>query len=155
MPHRRSRVRAGVFGWAFLGITMVAVQPASAADVKPNIAGNWTIHGSVQGVEFTDVCVLAQKDDAITGTCHLEDGKPREVKGTAGEKNITLTHAGEYQGDALTLTFTGTLAADGTLSGSVDVDPQNVSGGWKGTRTEPEAAPPATGTPKPPSANGI
>ena len=119
----------------FLPLALLFSATAFAADTS--LAGTWTIKGSVQGVDYTDVCTLVQKDAAITGTCKGADEKTHDVTGTVATKTITFQHADTYQGDPLTLTYTGTIAEDGTMSGSVDVQPQNAGGDFTAKKAPP------------------
>ncbi len=114
---------------------------ASAFAASPSAAGSWTIDGAVQGVTFTDVCTLTVKDTAITGSCKNDLGKVHDVTGTVNAKTVTFSHPDEYQGDPLTLTFTGTLAEDSSMKGTVDVQPQNVTGEFTAKRTPAPATP--------------
>ncbi len=104
---------------------------ASTALAAP-VAGTWKIDGDVQGHPIKEICVLTGEDAALTGTCAGEKTYPAaaSLKGDM----VTLTHAGEYQGQALTLTFTGKLQADGSLSGSIDVQPLNYDGAFTAIR---------------------
>ncbi len=96
------------------------------------IAGIWKIDGDVQGHPVRETCTLAGDDTALTGTCVGE----KTVPATATRKDdiVKLTHAGEYQGQALMLTFTGKLQPDGSLHGSIDVQPLNYDGVFTATR---------------------
>ena len=100
------------------------------------LAGTWKITGDVQGYPINETCTLSGADDVLTGDCVGE----KKVAATASRKGdvLTLVHPGEYQGQALTLTFTGKLQADGSLSGSIDVQPLNYDGTFTATRETPK-----------------
>jgi hypothetical protein len=93
------------------------------------LTGSWKITGEVQGVPIDDACALVHADAKLTGSCMM-GGKQYETIGSVDGKKVTLKHGGEYNGDPLTLTFTGVLADDGSIAGSIMVDPLNVDGSF-------------------------
>ena len=112
--------------------TLFAAMPALAAP----LAGTWKIDGDVQGYPIKETCTFTGADTALTGTCVGE----KTVAATATRKDdtVTLIHPGEYQGQALTLTFAGKLQADGSLRGTIDVQPLNYDGTFTATRDLPK-----------------
>ena len=115
-----------------LSLLLLLAAPALAAP----IAGTWKISGDVQGHPINETCSLAGEDTALTGNCVGEKTYPT----TATRKGdlVTLTHAGEYQGQALTVTFTGKLQTDGSLAGTIDVQPLNYDGTFTAARDTPK-----------------
>jgi hypothetical protein len=115
-----------------------AAAPAPAVPVAPaapvDASGVWTITGDVQGNPVNETCTFAQKDLVLTGSCSSDMGK-YDTTGTVDGTKVVFKHGGTYQGTDLTLTFTGTVAADGGLSGVIDVDPFQVSGDFKALKT--------------------
>lgn len=107
--------------------------PAAPATATADASGTWTLTGSVQDNPIAETCVFTQKAEALTGSCNTPEGT-FATTGSVSGANVTFTHGGKYQGTDLTLTFTGTVAADGTMSGNIDVDPFQVSGDFKAQR---------------------
>lgn len=97
---------------------------AFAADSK--MAGTWKIEGDVQGYPIRETCTLSGPDDKLTGSCVGE--KTVDATAVFNGTTFTMKHPGEYQGEALTLTFAGKVQTDGGLSGSIDVQPLNYDG---------------------------
>ncbi len=119
----------------FVWVTLLL---ASASALAAPLAGTWKVDGDVQGYPIHETCTLAGPDAALTGTCVGEKTYPA----TAMRKDdvLTLTHAGEYQGQDLTLTFTGKLQADSAMAGTIDVQPLNYDGTFTAKRA-PDAPP--------------
>jgi hypothetical protein len=124
----------------------VALVSAFALAPAPDVSATWSLTGNVEGVTFTETCALTQTDATLSGTCK-DDLATRVVTGTVVDKTITFTHPSEYQGQALTLTFTGRLDDAGALSGAVDVQPIGYSGTFSATRVTPAPTPAPTATP--------
>jgi len=94
-----------------------------------DVTGDWTIAGEVQGVGVDEVCTFVQTDAKLAGSCELT-GKKYDTTGSVDGKKVVFKHGGEYNGDPLTLTYTGVMADDGSLSGSIYVDPMAVDGSF-------------------------
>ena len=101
---------------------------ATALAAQPAIFGSWTVTGDVQGYPLNETCVFTQTKDKISGPCTNSDGKTYDATVTLTDQKVVFVHGGEYQGQALTLTFTGTLNDKGELSGDIYVDPLAVDG---------------------------
>lgn len=124
---------------------------ASPAAAKIDATGSWVISGNVSGVDVDETCTITQKAAALTGSCAGQSGT-QDATGSVEGSTVTLRHGGDYQGTPITITYTGKVAEDGVMSGSIDVDPFNASGEFtakKGTAaaqgSAPEAAPSSGG----------
>jgi hypothetical protein len=118
-----------ILSTALLFAASMAPQPA--ADV-------WTIVGDVQGYPINETCTFTTTDSTLAGPCLTQD-TTYKATGTITDKKITFMHGGTYNGQDLTLTFTGTLDAAGKLTGTIDVDPLGVSGTFSATKSAPAA----------------
>ncbi len=101
----------------------------AAAPDDVDVTGNWTLSGEVSGVTVNETCTLAQKATVLTGSCKTDTGN-YDTTGKLDGKTATFKHGGTYQGTDLTITYTGKLNADGSMSGTMDVDPFNVTGSF-------------------------
>ena len=127
----------------WLALALFATLPAmAAAPPDTDISGTWNLEGDVQGVTVNETCTVTQQDVVLTGSCDTSTGK-YDLKGKLDGKTVTFSHGGNYQGSALTLTYTGKLAADnGSMTGTIDVEPFNVTGSFSSKKgTAPPAAP--------------
>ncbi len=105
---------------------------APAADP---ITGTWHILGDVVGNPLDVTCTLKQEGEKLSGSCAgvMPDGKASEVTGEIKDGKFSFKHGGEYNGDALTLTYSGTVVSPKELKGTVTVDPFAVSGEFAAT----------------------
>jgi hypothetical protein len=103
---------------------------------QPTVPGSWTITGDVQGYPINETCVFTQDKDKITGSCKNAEGKSYDTTVTVSEKKVVFAHGGEYEGQALTITFTGTYNDKGELAGDIDVQPLNYDGTFTAKKTE-------------------
>jgi hypothetical protein len=103
---------------------------------QPTIPGAWTITGDVQGYPINESCTFTQDKDKIAGPCKTSDGKTYDTTVTVSEKKVVFVHGGEYEGQSLTLTFSGTWNDKGELNGDIDVQPMQVSGSFTAKKTD-------------------
>ena len=103
-----------------------------AADSVP---GTWQIRGSVEGNPIDEVCTLKQAGSTLSGSCSFQ-GTSFPLTGEVKDGTVTFRHAaGEYEGSALTLAFSGRFPSANELKGTVLVDPFGVAGEFTATRT--------------------
>ena len=123
---------------------LAAATPAQApADSVP---GTWQITGDVMGNPLKVTCTLKQSGATLSGSCANDQGGPYEVTGEIKDGKITFKHGGDYQGQALTITYTATFAAPKQLKGTVDVLPFGVNGSFTAVPA-PSGAPAAPAKP--------
>ena len=108
----------------------------TALFAQPTIPGSWTISGDVQGYPVNESCTFTQDKDKITGSCKGSDGKAYDTTVTVDGQKVVFVHGGEYEGQALTLTYTGTYNDKGELSGDIDVQPLNYAGTFTAKKAE-------------------
>ena len=121
-----------------------------AAPTADSLTGTWQITGDVMGNPLNERCTLAQASTKVTGTCKntdAADAKAFDVTGEVKDGKVSFSHGGDYQGQALTITYTGALATAKSLKGTVEVMPFGVSGQFTAAPVTASAAPtPATPT---------
>jgi|GEM_PF-1498049 len=108
---------------------------ATALLAQPAVPGDWTIDGDIQGYTLHETCTFTQANDKISGPCTNADGKTYDTTVTITDQKVVFVHAGEYEGQALTLTFTGALNNKGELAGDIYVDPLAVDGTFTARKT--------------------
>ena len=117
---------------SLLFATAAALAPA--ADT-PSIAGKWNIHSSISGYEGDLDCAFSQNEKEVSGTCKGEMGVV-DVTGRVDEKNVTLQYKTDYNGDELTLVYTGTLESPAKFAGTVRVEPMAVEGDFTAAQSK-------------------
>ena len=127
-------------------LSLLLTSALGAAPAADSLTGTWRVTGDVAGNPVNELCTLAQAGATLTGTCKstdAADAKLFAVTGAVKDGKATFSHGGDYQGQALTITYSGTLAPTKELRGSIDVQPFGVSGAFT-------ASPVATPAPAPP-----
>ena len=108
-----------------LSLTLLSVLQLAPADT---ISGRWQITGDVVGNPLDQVCTFQQSGSALTGSCAAAGGSAIALTGEVKENTITFQHGGEYDGQPLTIIYTGSLENPSEIRGTVLVQPFDVSG---------------------------
>jgi len=114
--------------------------PATAA--KPTdpaaAAGTWKVDGDVQGTPVKMTCAISVTELLkLAGACTAADNTntPRKLAGALTEKGVEWHFDTDYQGNPITVSMTGQVAADGSkMSGEIGVAPMNVFGTFVAAR---------------------
>ena len=114
---------------------LAALNAPLAAD---SVSGPWRVKGEVGGTPLNSRCTLVLAGTTISGSCAGEQGAPKAVTGDVKDGKITFQHGGDYQGQAITVIYSGTLES-AALKGTITVKPFDVSGEFAATR-EPQPA---------------
>lgn len=128
-------------------LTMMLAAVAVAAQADRSMTGTWSLETEVMGYAGSAVCALVQEGNKITGKCASE-GVDRPVTGEISSGKYSFQHASEYEGQALTIVYAGTLESDTALAGSMTVQPFDVAGTFKAKKQEqgqPQQQAPAAG----------
>lgn len=115
--------------------------PGFALAHAATLDGTWHVDGDVAGNPVAPVCVLAEKEGKITGTCTGTDGKPQPVTGSVKQSAVFWSYDTTYEGGSITLSFTATQDKEGHLTGSVTVAPYAATGDFTAKRDAPAAKP--------------
>ncbi len=117
-------------------ISVSSAAPRASTNSAAKITtGVWSISGDIMGFPLKEICNLNVQENSLTGSCKGES-KAYDVTGTIDGTKIVFKHGGEFNGAALTNTYTGTMTDDGVLSGNVQVDPMNASGNFTAKKME-------------------
>ena len=100
------------------------------------LAGSYNLHSSIAGTDSDSTCSLSQTNNQLTGDCKSDTGEVK-LNGTVDGKNVTFKVNTEYNGQPLTITYTGTLDESGNVQGDVDVEPMGVTGDFKLSAAKP------------------
>jgi len=106
-----------------------------AAPENNSLAGKWTLHYNISGNEGDLACTFDQSDKDFTGACKGDQGEV-SVTGKVDEAKVTFQYKTEYNGDVLTIVYTGKLESPAKVSGTVDVQPMGVDGDFTLTQSK-------------------
>jgi hypothetical protein len=109
---------------------------ASGAAAPTSVTGTWNLATNVAGNTGTPTCTFKQEAEKITGTCSGPNNTQSEVSGEVTDTKVTFRYNIEWEGNPLTLVYTGTLDTETTMKGAIDVQPMNVPGEFTATKAK-------------------
>lgn len=123
-----------------LVVLVAALLPsiAPAQEKKVDLTGTWMFTVTTEAGTGTPTVTLKQVADSLAGHYSSQTLGEADLKGTIKDDKITFSFNVDYQGTALKVTYTGTVEADGTLKGSLDL------GGYAGGTFTAKKQPPKT-----------
>ena len=98
----------------------VEAQAASKLDVT----GKWLFTVTTSAGTGTPTLTLNQKGDSLSGHYSSQVLGEAEVKGSVSGQKITLNVNVEVQGNAIAVTYAGTIDGPDTMKGTVDLGGQ-------------------------------
>ena len=121
-------IRSTLFALALAATGAMQTQPAS-------VAGSWTVRADISGNQSESNCTFTQKEADLTGTCNSERGTVM-ITGKVEGKTVNWQFDTQYEGQTLTVYYSGTPQSAEKITGTVNVQPMNVSGEFTATKTK-------------------
>lgn len=116
-----------------LGSLLAAATILAFGADSASLNGKWKVHTAIAGNESDSECSFTQTGNDLAGACSNDQGS-HKLTGKVDGSKITWSYGSEYNGEALTLRYSGTLdEATAKISGSVTVDPFGVDGDFTAT----------------------
>ena len=113
--------------------TLAVLFALTALGADRTLVGSWKISINVAGESHEASCTFQQDGEKLTGTCKGESGEGPLTGQIQGDK-ISWSHQVPYNGDTITLTYTGTFSSDTEIKGDVNVAPYDVTGDFSGQK---------------------
>jgi hypothetical protein len=117
---------------SFLGLALVFAGGASA---QKSVAGEWDAVFNTPGGPQSLKLILKVDGEKLTGTAKRSRGDVA-LTGTVKGDDITFSYTIDYNGNAVTLTFTGKVKGD-TMGGTVSFN-ESASDEWSAKRATAE-----------------
>ncbi|HLY17229.1 MAG TPA: hypothetical protein VKR61_08385 [Bryobacteraceae bacterium] len=114
---------------------LIAAATVAFAAENASLAGKWNLHYNISGYDGNLDCTFDQKDKDVTGTCKSSDGTV-SVTGKVDDKAVTLQYKTQYNGDDLTIVYTGKLESAAKFAGTVTVQPMGADGEFTATQSK-------------------
>jgi hypothetical protein len=107
-------------------LTLALLTALHAAPATDSLA-RWQITGDVVGNPVKAICVIKQEGTALTGNCSDGTNPPLPLTGEAKDGKISFQYVVDYQGQPLTIVYSGTLTAT-EIKGTIEVKPMGATG---------------------------
>ncbi|MEP6763490.1 MAG: hypothetical protein ABJB66_04215 [Gemmatimonadaceae bacterium] len=103
-----------------LGVSLAGAQSPAPAK-QTDISGKWAFTVQTENGPGTPSVTFKQEADKITGTYVSQLLGTAPLAGTVKEKNIEFVVKADVQGQAVEVTFKGTIEADDSMKGSIAI----------------------------------
>jgi hypothetical protein len=104
-----------------LALSLAASSIAAQGAAKIDVTGKWAFSVQTGAGTGTPTVTLTQKGDSISGHYSSQALGERSIKGTVKGNTITFSFSSEIQGQAFTVTYTGTVESADAMKGTVDL----------------------------------
>lgn len=116
-------------------LSLVALATVALRAQPASVAGTWTVRADISGNQSESSCAFTQKESDLTGTCNSDRGSVM-ITGKVDGKTVNWQFDTQYEGQTLTVYYTGTSQSAEKITGSVNVQPMNVSGEFTATKAK-------------------
>jgi len=100
-----------------------------------SVGGNWTVQADVSGNQSESKCTFTQKESDLTGSCNSDRGTVM-ITGKVDGKTVNWQFDTQYEGQTLTVYYSGTSQSAEKITGTINVQPMNVSGEFTATKAK-------------------
>ena len=109
---------------AALAVAALLSAPAVAVaqgEKKTDLTGTWAFSVTTDAGTGTPTITLKQSADTLTGHYSSQALGEADLKGSIKDNKLTFAFDANVQGTTFKVTYTGTVEADGTLKGTIDL----------------------------------
>jgi hypothetical protein len=119
-------------------LILLALAVAATAGLQAqssSVAGSWTVRADISGNQSESTCTFTQKESDLTGSCNSDRGTVM-LTGKVDGKTIDWQFDTQYEGQTLTVYYSGSAQSAEKITGTVNVQPMNVSGEFTATKAK-------------------
>ena len=120
-----------------LAVAVTAGRQATPPAQTPStsVAGTWTVRADVSGNQSESTCTFTQKEADLTASCTSDRGTLM-LTGKVEGKTVSWQFDTQYEGQTLTVYYSGTAQSAEKIAGTINVQPMNVSGEFTATKAK-------------------
>lgn len=119
-----------------LGVLLLCLVGAPAtASAQIDVSGTWRMTVNTDNGVTNPTMTLVQDGTSLTGSYSSQALGESDVRGDVDGESVTIRFSATLQGQSIPVTYTGTLAEDGTLSGRLDIADGMLTGTFTAIRS--------------------
>jgi hypothetical protein len=115
-----------------MAFTLASAEQASAQTA--DVAGAWTLTVSTDNGITNPLLTLVQDGESLTGHYSSEALGENDIRGMVDGSTVTIRFSADLQGQSVPVVYSGTVDAEGKMSGSLDIADGMLGGTFTGTR---------------------
>ena len=122
----------GVLLVGIVAFTLASAEQTSAQTA--DVAGAWTLTVSTDNGITNPSLTLVQDGETLTGHYSSEALGENDIRGMVSGSTVTIRFMADLQGQGVPVVYSGTVDAEGKMSGSLDIADGMLGGTFTGTR---------------------
>jgi hypothetical protein len=107
--------------WSLAALIVLAAAGAVAQQSKTDVTGKWTFNVQTDAGSGTPTVTLKQDGEKLTGHYSSANLGEAELTGTIKGNDIKFSFSADAGGQAVQVTYTGTVDTKDSMKGSVDL----------------------------------
>ena len=132
MRHAHTPRVLGILLVGMMAFTLASADQASAQTA--DVAGDWTLTVSTDNGITNPLLTLVQDGESLTGHYSSEALGENDVTGMVDGSTVTIRFMADLQGQSVSVVYSGTVDAEGKMSGSLDIADGMLGGTFTATR---------------------
>ena len=132
MRHAHTPRLLGTLLVGMMAFTLASADQASAQTA--DVAGDWTLTVSTDNGITNPLLTLVQDGESLTGHYSSEALGENDVTGMVDGSTVTIRFMADLQGQSVSVVYSGTVDAEGKMSGSLDIADGLLGGTFTATR---------------------
>ena len=132
MRHAHTPRVLGILLVGMMAFTLASADQASAQTA--DVAGDWTLTVSTDNAITNPLLTLVQDGESLTGHYSSEALGENDVTGMVDGSTVTIRFMADLQGQGVSVVYSGTVDAEGKMSGSLDIADGMLGGTFTATR---------------------
>ena len=132
MRHAHTPRLLGTLRVGMMAFTLANADQASAQTA--DVAGDWTLTVSTDNGITNPLLTLVQDGESLTGHYSSEALGENDVTGMVDGSTVTIRFMADLQGQGVPVVYSGTVDAEGKMSGSLDIADGMLGGTFTATR---------------------
>jgi hypothetical protein len=117
----RGATRPGIFVAILAALVLAATGAVAMAQAKVDVSGTWIFDVTTDAATGTPTVTLKQDGEKLSGHYSSSNLGEADLTGTVKGQNIAFTFVANVQGNALDVSYTGTIESKDAMKGTLSI----------------------------------
>jgi hypothetical protein len=117
----RGATRPGIFVAILTALVLAATGAVAMAQAKVDVSGTWIFDVTTDAATGTPTVTLKQDGEKLSGHYSSSNLGEADLTGTVKGQNIAFTFVANVQGNALDVSYTGTIESKDAMKGTLSI----------------------------------
>jgi hypothetical protein len=117
----RGARRPGIFVAILAALVLAATGAVAMAQAKVDVSGTWIFDVTTDAATGTPTVTLKQDGEKLSGHYSSSNLGEADLTGTVKGQNIAFTFVANVQGNALDVSYTGTIESKDAMKGTLSI----------------------------------